>query len=83
MREPPALVILDLLMPDLDGFAVVERLRAAPATADVPIVILTSAGMTAAEKERLNGHISHLARKGDFSRAAFVELVRGLCPVGA
>ena len=53
----------------------VERLRADPATAAIPIVILTSKAMTAADKQRLNGQISYLARKGEFDRAALVELV--------
>jgi CheY-like chemotaxis protein len=39
--DTPALIILDLLTPELDGFAVVEQLRADPATATTPIVILT------------------------------------------
>jgi signal transduction histidine kinase/DNA-binding response OmpR family regulator len=77
-QELPALIILDLLMPDVDGFAVVERLRADPVTAAIPIVILTSKSLTPDEKDRLNGEIAYLARKGEFSRTAFVELVRGL-----
>jgi CheY-like chemotaxis protein len=77
-REVPALIILDLLMPEVDGFAVVERLRADPVTAAIPIVILTSKSLTPDEKERLNGEIAYLARKGEFSRGAFIELVRGL-----
>ena len=79
-RERPALVILDLMMPEVDGFAVVERLREDPTTANIPIVILTSKSMTAEEKARLNGRISYLAQKGSFDRGAFVELVRGFCP---
>jgi len=79
-REQPGLVILDLIMPEVDGFAVVEQLRADPATAAIPIVILTSKSMTIEEKNRLNGRISHLAQKAAFDRTAFVELVRGLCP---
>ena len=75
-RESPKLIILDLLMPEIDGFTVVERLRADPATANIPIVILTSKTMTREEKERLNGQISYLARKAEFNRAGFVELVR-------
>jgi hypothetical protein len=39
--------------------------------------------MTADEKALLNGRISHLARKGDFNRADFLALVRGLCPAVA
>jgi DNA-binding response OmpR family regulator len=77
-RETPALIILDLLMPEVDGFMVVERLRADPTTATIPIVILTSKHLTPEEKARLNGQIACLARKGEFSRAAFVEQVRGL-----
>ena len=75
-QELPSLIILDLLMPGVDGFAVVERLRADSATAAIPIIILTSKSMTREEKERLNGQISYLAHKGEFNRSAFVESVR-------
>ncbi|MBC8160693.1 MAG: response regulator [Roseiflexaceae bacterium] len=78
-QEVPALVILDLLMPEMDGFAVVDQLRAEPITASIPIMILTAKTMSPAEKERLNGRISYLARKAEFDRAALVELVRGFC----
>src|ERR1041385_8126757 len=56
-RERPAVVVLDLLMPDLDGFAVVEQLRADPLVADVPIIVLTSKDMTREDRERLSGQI--------------------------
>jgi len=79
-REVPALIILDLLMPDVDGFTVIERLRADATTVAIPIVILTSKSLTAHEKERLNGKMAYLARKGEFSRTSFVEVVRGLLP---
>jgi CheY-like chemotaxis protein len=74
-RERPDLVILDLLMPDVDGFAVVEQLRADPALEDVPIVVLTSKDMTRADHERLAGQISYLAQKGTFQPAELVDLV--------
>ncbi|MBA3331606.1 MAG: response regulator [Actinobacteria bacterium] len=82
-RERPALVILDLMMPEVDGFAVVERLRADPATSEIPIVVLTAKTMTPEEKARVNGRIAHLAEKGTFDRAGFVGLVRRLCPTPA
>jgi len=77
--DQPALIILDLLMPEMDGFTVAERLRGNPATAEIPIVVLTSKSISQEEKERLNSHISHLARKAEFSQVEFVELVRRLC----
>jgi diguanylate cyclase (GGDEF)-like protein len=40
----PDLALLDLMMPGLDGFTVLKRLRSAPATADLPVIILTAAG---------------------------------------
>jgi CheY-like chemotaxis protein len=75
----PAVVIVDLLMPGLDGFTVVDRLRVDPATAETPIVILTSKSVTVEEQERLKDGITYLARKAEFNRAALIELVRRLC----
>ena len=42
LRSPPDLVLCDLLMPGVDGFGVLARLRAEPATAGVPFVFLTA-----------------------------------------
>ena len=80
--EPPAIILLDLLMPGMDGFAMVEELRADPITAAIPIVILTAERLSDEEKERLNGRISYLAEKGDFDRDALVSLVDSLTRSG-
>jgi CheY-like chemotaxis protein/anti-sigma regulatory factor (Ser/Thr protein kinase) len=79
----PDLIILDLMMPDVNGFAVVEELQGDVSTAEIPIVVLTSKTMTAEDKARLSGRISSVAHKSGFDRGAFLSLVRGLCPVGA
>jgi signal transduction histidine kinase/CheY-like chemotaxis protein len=73
--ERPAVVLVDLLMPGMDGFAVIEEARADPAIADVPIVVLTAKEMLPADGERLAGRISFLARKGSFGRAELIHLV--------
>ena len=67
-------------MPDVDGFAFVDEPRADPGTADVPVLVLTSASLTARERARLNARVSHLAQKGELDRQGFVEVVLGLCP---
>jgi signal transduction histidine kinase/CheY-like chemotaxis protein len=77
-QRRPRVVLLDLLMPDVDGFAVVEMLHADPATADVPIVVLTHKEMTRAERDRLGDRINHLAQKGTLNGAQLVALVGGL-----
>ena len=41
-RERPDLVVLDVMMPELDGFTVLERLRGNPETSEVPVVMLTA-----------------------------------------
>jgi signal transduction histidine kinase/DNA-binding response OmpR family regulator len=74
-EERPAVVVLDLLMPGLDGFAVIEQLRADPLVGDVPVVVLTSKEMTRADRERLAGQISFLAQKGSFPQSELVSLV--------
>jgi CheY-like chemotaxis protein len=74
-RQPSA-VLLDLLMPGMDGFEVVEALRADPDTKSVPVVILTSKSMTQQDKERLQGRITYVARKTDFDLSGLAGLVR-------
>jgi signal transduction histidine kinase/CheY-like chemotaxis protein len=74
-RQPSA-VLLDLLMPGMDGFEVVEALRADPGTKSVPVVILTSKSMTRQDKERLQGRITYVARKTEFDLSGLAGLLR-------
>jgi signal transduction histidine kinase/CheY-like chemotaxis protein len=74
-RQPSA-VLLDLLMPGMDGFEVVEALRADPETKSVPVVILTSKSMTPQDKERLQGRITYAARKAEFDLSGLGGLLR-------
>jgi CheY-like chemotaxis protein len=74
-RQPSA-VLLDLLMPGMDSFEVVEALRAEPATKSVPVVILTSKSMTPQDKERLQGRLTYVARKTEFDLSGLAGLLR-------
>lgn len=74
----PGLIVLDLLMPDLDGFQVVDELKRDPATAGIPIIVLTNKTLTREEKDLLNGRIIDLKQKSEFNRASFVAHVRTL-----
>lgn len=57
-------VLCDLLMPDIDGFEVVARLKADPATSSIPIIVVTAHDLTDAEHKRLRGDILGIVAKG-------------------
>jgi threonine synthase len=77
-RERPDLVILDLMMPEVDGFAVLDSLRSKPETANIPVIVATAKELTVDEKSRLQGQIQSLMLKGDFLNDEFLEEVRSL-----
>ena len=77
-RERPDLVILDLMMPEIDGFAVLDQLRSNPETANIPVIVATAKELTVDEKSRLQGQIQSLMLKGDFLNDEFLEEVRSL-----
>ena len=77
-REHPDLVILDLMMPEVDGFAVLDALRSKPDTANIPVIVATAKELTVDEKARLQGQIQSLMQKGDFLNDEFLEEVRSL-----
>lgn len=77
-RELPDLIILDLMMPEMDGFTVIEALRAKPETATIPVIVATAKELTQDEKNRLSGQIQSLMQKGDFLNDEFLEEVKSL-----
>ena len=77
-RELPDLIILDLMMPEMDGFAVMDALKADPKTADIPVIVATAKELTPEEKNRLGAQIQSLMQKGDFLNDEFLEEVKAL-----
>jgi threonine synthase len=77
-REHPDLIILDLMMPEMDGYSVLDALRANPDTADIPVIVSTAKELTQEEKQRLQGQIQVLMQKGDFLSDEFLDEVRAL-----
>jgi len=65
-EKHPDLAVLDLMMPEMDGFAVIDALRADESTADIPVIVVTAKMLTSTERERLNGQIDTLLQKGSF-----------------
>ncbi|HSB89245.1 MAG TPA: pyridoxal-phosphate dependent enzyme [Anaerolineales bacterium] len=65
-EQRPDLVVLDLMMPEMDGFAVLDALKQRKETANVPVVVVTAKELTPQEKRSLEGRISRLMTKGEF-----------------
>jgi PAS domain S-box-containing protein len=62
--DPPGLVVVDLLMPGMDGFEFVARLRATPGGRSVPVIIWTVKDLTAADRSRLRASAAAMVSKG-------------------
>jgi CheY-like chemotaxis protein/nitrogen-specific signal transduction histidine kinase len=74
-RNAPDLIVLDLVMPGMNGFDVADRLRNENAAANVPILVLTSMDLSAADRARLEGKVWRIEGKGSLSTHEFLSLV--------
>ncbi|MFC1879624.1 pyridoxal-phosphate dependent enzyme, partial [Chloroflexota bacterium] len=77
-KEIPDLILLDLMMPEIDGFGVLDLLKANSQTAPIPVVVVTAKELTAEEKTRLSGQIHSLMQKGEFMDDDLLDEVRSL-----
>jgi threonine synthase len=77
-KEIPDLVILDLMMPETDGFAVLDSLKQDPLTADIPVIVVTAKELTPDEKNRLKGRVHTLMQKGEFMGDDLADEVEAL-----
>jgi PAS domain S-box-containing protein len=75
-RETPDLIVLDLMMPDVTGFDVVAELSNDPATADIPIIVVTAAQLTDEDRHRLNGFVKSIVEKTELNGTRFGAEVR-------
>jgi len=76
--ELPDLILLDLMMPEVDGFSVLDGLKANPNTAPIPVIVVTAKELSQEENERLRGRIHALMQKGEFMNDEFMDEINSL-----
>ena len=82
MHAPPQLILLDLTMPLMDGFAFLHELRLRPGCADIPVVVLTARDLDAADRKRLDG-ADRVLSKGQTDLRQLSGELRALAPHAA
>jgi signal transduction histidine kinase/CheY-like chemotaxis protein len=82
-RIIPDAIILDLMMPEIDGFAVLERIRGTKATLGIPVLILTAKDLTPEDFKKLSAnHIQQLVQKGDIDRDTLLSKIKSMLAGG-
>ncbi|HEU4370603.1 MAG TPA: response regulator, partial [Methylomirabilota bacterium] len=74
----PSVVLLDLMMPEMDGFAFVSEFRRHDAWRAIPIVVITAKDLSHDDRERLNGYVQKILQKGAHGRDELLAEVREL-----
>ena len=75
-KRHPSLILLDLMLPELDGVQVIDELHATPEGRSIPIIVLTAKHLMPSERQRLNRSVAQILQKGTYSSE---ELLRTIC----
>ncbi len=79
-KEPPALILLDLMMPEMDGFEFLDHLRSQEWGRDIPVIVVTAKYLTAEEHQALNRHVQTVLQKGAYSKDQILSMIEDLVP---
>ncbi len=77
-RHAPGVILLDLMMPEMDGFEFIHHLREKGEWRLIPIIVVTAKELTPEERGELNGHVSRVLQKGTYQRDDLLEEVSRL-----
>ena len=77
-EEQPELIMLDLMMPEMDGFEFLLELRRVAAWRDIPVVVVSAKDLTGEDRRRFSGDAESILQKGAYTRQEFREQVRGI-----
>ena len=71
----PGLIILDIMMPEMDGFEFAEKLRENKDWLDIPVVVITAKDLTSEDHNRLKGNVEAIMQKGSYSKKQLLSEV--------
>jgi PAS domain S-box-containing protein len=77
-QQRPDLILLDLMMPEMDGFELMDELRRREGWGTIPVVVVTAKDLTAEDRMRLNGCVHKILEKGAYAREDLLAEVRDL-----
>ncbi len=74
----PGVILLDLMMPEMDGFSFIEELRRRPECRHVPVIVVTAKDLTEEDRRRLHGHVVQILQKGGYSTQKLLDEINHL-----
>jgi CheY-like chemotaxis protein len=77
-HQPPQLILLDFMMPEMDGFQFIDEIRKHEAWRSIPVIVITAKDLTAEEQHRLNQEVKRIFQKGSFTHEQLLGEVRHL-----
>ena len=80
-QEKPDLILLDLMMPEMDGIQFVNRMRSNEAWQDIPIVVVTAKTLTSDDQHQLQGQVERIVKKTDFTPELLISEIRKILAV--
>ena len=77
-ERQPDLILLDLMMPEMDGFQFLDEIRKRKDWHAIPVIVVTAKELSAEDRQRLNGSVEKILQKGAYSREELIREVRDL-----
>ena len=77
-QSRPDLILLDLMMPEMDGFQFLDEIRKREDWRSIPVIVVTAKELSAEDRQRLNGSVEKILQKGAYSREELIREVRDL-----
>jgi CheY-like chemotaxis protein len=75
-RSPPDVLVLDLMMPGMDGFEVLEKLREDPGTVNLPVIVVTAKDLTTQDRKRLSHNVASVLEKTETTSSRLLQEIK-------